>query len=100
MGAVVCPIAVLGLLVSIILLAMRYRHRKRMAQLSHEQLEYQDELVGLRAQAAGDSTLREIFDHSMTSGSGSGLPFLVQRLLPSRLPSESASGREDMARCG
>lgn len=24
---------------------------------------------------------REIFDHSMTSGSGSGLPFLVQRTL-------------------
>ena len=76
--AVVCPVAVLGLLVSLILLVMRYRHRKRMAELNHEQLEYQDELVGLRAQAAGDSTLREIFDHSITSGSGSGLPFLVQ----------------------
>jgi len=91
--AVVCPVAVLGLLVSIILLAMRYRHRKRMAQLSHEQLEYQDELVGLRAQAAGDSTLREIFDHSMTSGSGSGLPFLVQRTLAKQIALRECIGK-------
>jgi len=91
--AVVCPIAVLGLLVSLILLAMRYRHRKRMAQLSHEQLEYQDELVGLRAQAAGDSTLREIFDHSMTSGSGSGLPFLVQRTLAKQIALRECIGK-------
>ena len=91
--AVVCPIAVLGLLVSLILLAMRYRHRKRMAELSHEQLEYQDELVGLRAQAAGDSTLREIFDHSMTSGSGSGLPFLVQRTLAKQIALRECIGK-------
>jgi len=91
--AVVCPVAVLGLLVSLILLAMRYRHRKRMAQLSHEQLEYQDELVGLRAQAAGDSTLREIFDHSMTSGSGSGLPFLVQRTLAKQIALRECIGK-------
>merc|ERR1740123_2240946 len=91
--AVVCPIAVLGLLVSLILLGMRWRHRKRMAQLSHEQLEYQDELVGLRAQAAGDSTLREIFDHSMTSGSGSGLPFLVQRTLAKQIALRECIGK-------
>jgi len=91
--AVVCPVGVLGLLVSIILLVMRYRHRKRMAELNTVDLEYQDELVGLRAQAAGDSTLREIFDHSMTSGSGSGLPFLVQRTLAKQIALRECIGK-------
>jgi len=91
--AVVCPVAVLGLLVSVILLVMRYRHRKRMAELNTVDLEYQDELVGLRAQAAGDSTLREIFDHSMTSGSGSGLPFLVQRTLAKQIALRECIGK-------
>jgi activin receptor type-1 len=91
--AVVCPVGVLGLLVSVILLLMRYRHRKRMAELNTVDLEYQDELVGLRAQAAGDSTLREIFDHSMTSGSGSGLPFLVQRTLAKQIALRECIGK-------
>ena len=84
--AVLVPVAVLGLLVTLILIVMRYRHRKRMEELNNvEDVEYQDELVGLRAQAAGDSTLREIFDHSMTSGSGSGLTHLVQRTLAKQI---------------
>jgi len=92
--AVLVPVAVLGILVSIILLVMRYRHRKRMEQLNTvDSVEYQDELVGLRAQAAGDSTLREIFDHSMTSGSGSGLPFLVQRTLAKQISLRECIGK-------
>lgn len=91
--AVVCPVLVLGLLVSLILLVMRYRHNKRMAELNTVDLEYHDELVGLRAQAAGDSTLREIFDHSMTSGSGSGLPFLVQRTLAKQIGLRECIGK-------
>lgn len=35
----------------------------------------------LIATAAGDSTLREVFDHSITSGSGSGLPVLTPRTI-------------------
>ena len=35
----------------------------------------------LIATAAGDSTLREVFDHSITSGSGSGLPVLAPRTI-------------------
>lgn len=35
----------------------------------------------LRATAAGDSTLRRYLEKSMTSGSGSGFPLLVQRTL-------------------
>ncbi|XP_063897542.1 activin receptor type-1 isoform X1 [Helicoverpa armigera] len=37
--------------------------------------------VGVRATAAGDSTLREYLECSVTSGSGSGLPLMVQRTL-------------------
>jgi len=91
--AVVCPVMVLGLLVTLILLVMRHRHNKRMAELNTVDLEYHDELVGLRAQAAGDSTLREIFDHSMTSGSGSGLPFLVQRTLAKQIGLRECIGK-------
>ena len=91
--AVLVPVAVLGLLVSLILMVMRYRHRKRMEELNTVDVEYQDELVGLRAQAAGDSTLREIFDHSMTSGSGSGLPFLVQRTLAKQIALRECIGK-------
>ncbi|XP_026728586.1 activin receptor type-1 isoform X1 [Trichoplusia ni] len=36
---------------------------------------------GVRATAAGDSTLREYLESSLTSGSGSGLPLMVQRTL-------------------
>ncbi|CAH0403243.1 unnamed protein product [Chilo suppressalis] len=36
---------------------------------------------GVRAVAAGDSTLREYLECSVTSGSGSGLPLMVQRTL-------------------
>ena len=40
--AVVCPVAVLGLLVTLILAVMRYRHRKRMAELNTvDSLSYQ-----------------------------------------------------------
>lgn len=35
----------------------------------------------IRAVAAGDSTLREYLECSVTSGSGSGLPLMVQRTL-------------------
>ena len=55
-----------------------------------------DELVGLRAQAVGDSTLREFHnEEEMTSGSGSGLPFLVARTLGKqiRLGERIGSGR-------
>ncbi|MPC33209.1 Activin receptor type-1 [Portunus trituberculatus] len=38
-----------------------------------------------RATAAGDSTLREIFNDSITSGSGSGLPLLIQRTLAKQI---------------
>lgn len=50
-----------------------------------------DEL--LRATAAGDSTLREYFDHSLTSGSGSGLPLLIQRTLAKQISLSECIGK-------
>jgi len=92
--AVVCPVLALGLLVSLVLLWMRWRHKKRMAALHSEQQEYQEELVGLQGiRPAGDSTLREIFEQSMTSGSGSGLPFLVQRTLAKQIALRECIGK-------
>jgi len=91
--AVICPVAILGLLVVVILMIMRYKHNKRMEELNQVDRQYQEEMVGLRAQAAGDSTLREIFDDSMTSGSGSGLPFLVQRTLAKQISLRECIGK-------
>ncbi|XP_037952360.1 activin receptor type-1 isoform X2 [Teleopsis dalmanni] len=50
-----------------------------------------DEL--LRATSAGDSTLREYLQHSVTSGSGSGLPLLVQRTLAKQVTLVECIGR-------
>ena len=49
-----------------------------------------DQLLGVRAQVVGDSTLREFCgqdadDVDMTSGSGSGMPHLVQRTLAKQI---------------
>ena len=38
-----------------------------------------DEMLALRAQAVGDSTLNELLPGEMTSGTGSGMPFLAPR---------------------
>ncbi|XP_045762527.1 activin receptor type-1 isoform X2 [Maniola jurtina] len=47
----------------------------------YEGLEGSQNGGGLHAVAAGDSTLREYLECSVTSGSGSGLPVMVQRTL-------------------
>ena len=46
-----------------------------------------DEMAGLRAVPVGDSTLREFRDDDgeVTSGSGSGMPFLTQRTLAKQI---------------
>lgn len=50
-----------------------------------------DDLI--RATSAGDSTLREYLQHSVTSGSGSGLPLLVQRTLAKQVTLVDCIGR-------
>uniref|UniRef100_A0A1B0CNL7 receptor protein serine/threonine kinase n=1 Tax=Lutzomyia longipalpis TaxID=7200 RepID=A0A1B0CNL7_LUTLO len=47
----------------------------------------------LRATTAGDSTLREYLEHSVTSGSGSGLPLLIQRTLAKQVSLVDIIGR-------
>uniref|UniRef100_T1JMB2 receptor protein serine/threonine kinase n=1 Tax=Strigamia maritima TaxID=126957 RepID=T1JMB2_STRMM len=58
------------------------KHRLDTVYSRETDLGYRDEL---HAMAAGDSTLREIFEHSITSGSGSGLPLLIQRTLAKQI---------------
>lgn len=88
MLAILCPVIILGIALAIILLMMRHWHRRRMARLTSMEgsqdpdYTYRDEL---RVTAAGDSTLREVFEHSVTSGSGSGMPLLIQRTLAKQI---------------
>lgn len=83
---VLCPlILVLALLLAAGVFLLRRRHRRQAAVLlATNDLDafYRDEL---RVSAAGDSTLREMFEHSITSGSGSGLPLLIQRTLAKQI---------------
>jgi activin receptor type-1 len=79
---------------------MRKKERQKMShllRLSTNNIEknlndctYNDDL---RVTAAGDSTLREVFEHSMTSGSGSGLPLLIQRTLAKQIHLDQCIGK-------
>ncbi|TRY61300.1 hypothetical protein TCAL_16255 [Tigriopus californicus] len=85
------PFLIFGALAWLAFCEIRRRHRKRMAELNQMDMyggtHEGDELVALRARPVGDSTLREFRDGdgSLTSGSGSGLPFLVQRTLAKQI---------------
>ncbi|XP_068574115.1 activin receptor type-1 isoform X1 [Cebidichthys violaceus] len=72
------PVAVLALLSAVSVLACRRLHHGRLQRLQEFDTE-QGAIDGLITSNVGDSTLAELLDHSCTSGSGSGLPFLVQR---------------------
>ncbi|XP_061700950.1 activin receptor type-1 isoform X1 [Syngnathoides biaculeatus] len=72
------PVAALALLSAAAALAYRRLHRGRLRRLQEFDTE-QGAVDGLITPNAGDSTLADLLDHSCTSGSGSGLPFLVQR---------------------
>ncbi|KAJ8926057.1 hypothetical protein NQ315_009912 [Exocentrus adspersus] len=85
-GAVLAPVMILGGLGLVILLLLRRLHRNRLcneSRMDPDMYYATDDL--LRATAAGDSTLREYLEHSMTSGSGSGLPLLIQRTLAKQI---------------
>ncbi|XP_006637743.3 activin receptor type-1 isoform X1 [Lepisosteus oculatus] len=75
---VVGPFVVLLLLSLLAVLVCRRLHHSRLQRL-HELDAEQGAIDGLIASNVGDSTLADLLDHSCTSGSGSGLPFLVQR---------------------
>ncbi|XP_072033519.1 activin receptor type-1-like isoform X2 [Amphiura filiformis] len=78
--AVVGPVVALVLGVAFLIFLFRRLHKKRMREFAARDAEFAHHLDNdLRAIPAGDSTLKDMFDHSNTSGSGSGLPYLVQR---------------------
>ncbi|EDL26942.1 activin A receptor, type 1, isoform CRA_b, partial [Mus musculus] len=66
------------LLACILGVALRKFKRRNQERLNPRDVEY-GTIEGLITTNVGDSTLAELLDHSCTSGSGSGLPFLVQR---------------------
>uniref|UniRef100_A0A8D0HGD6 receptor protein serine/threonine kinase n=1 Tax=Sphenodon punctatus TaxID=8508 RepID=A0A8D0HGD6_SPHPU len=65
---------VLATLVGLVAWKVNQRRRKR---LLHTELEDTD--LMLKASLVGDSTLEDLLNDDCTTGSGSGLPFLVQR---------------------
>ena len=72
----------LGLFAGVLFFYLRRKHRKRMAEINQMELGSSGPL--LRAQAVGDSTLREL-RQEMTSGSGSGMPHMVHRTLAKQI---------------
>ena len=76
----------LGFGVAFVVRHFRRTHKKRVAELMKAHQENCYHIGGggednLQVKPAGDSTLKEYLDGSMTSGSGSGLPLLIQRTL-------------------
>ncbi|XP_037035584.1 activin receptor type-1 isoform X2 [Bradysia coprophila] len=80
--AIFGPVFIIGGLAVLVIIFMRKNHQKRL--LATRSKQDPDTYYGsddFRATSAGDSTLREVFQHSVTSGSGGGLPLLIQRTL-------------------
>ncbi|XP_077417233.1 activin receptor type-1 isoform X2 [Vanacampus margaritifer] len=72
------PVAALALLSVASALICRRLHRGHLLRLQEFDTEH-GAVDGLITSNVGDGTLADLLDHSCTSGSGSGLPFLVQR---------------------
>ncbi|XP_030368970.1 activin receptor type-1 isoform X2 [Scaptodrosophila lebanonensis] len=94
-AAIFGPFLIIVLVGMVAIYFIRRNHRKRLAasrtKQDPESYLVNDEL--LRATSAGDSTLREYLQHSVTSGSGSGLPLLVQRTLAKQVTLIECIGR-------
>uniref|UniRef100_H3ANV3 Activin receptor type-1 n=1 Tax=Latimeria chalumnae TaxID=7897 RepID=H3ANV3_LATCH len=72
------PVVMLIILSLLAVMTFRKIHHHQMERLNARDAEY-GTIDGLISSNVGDSTLADLLDHSCTSGSGSGLPFLVQR---------------------
>ncbi|CAG2165286.1 unnamed protein product, partial [Oppiella nova] len=89
--------------VSFVIFRLRSKHKQKMSHLLRTGLSAPNGMdrngndctynEDLRVTAAGDSTLREVFEHSVTSGSGSGLPLLIQRTLAKQIHLEECIGK-------
>ncbi|XP_030435666.1 activin receptor type-1 isoform X2 [Gopherus evgoodei] len=75
---ILAPVIVLLIFSALAVLIIRKVQQNHMERLNARDAEY-GTIEGLIASNVGDSTLADLLDHSCTSGSGSGLPFLVQR---------------------
>ncbi|XP_048341101.1 activin receptor type-1 [Sphaerodactylus townsendi] len=75
---IMAPVIALMLLSGIVCQIIRKVRQHNLERLNSRDAEY-GTIEGLIASNVGDSTLADLLDHSCTSGSGSGLPFLVQR---------------------
>ncbi|XP_035187737.1 activin receptor type-1 isoform X1 [Oxyura jamaicensis] len=75
---ILAPVIVLIFFSAVAVLIIRRIQKSHMERLNSRDAEY-GTIEGLIASNVGDSTLADLLDHSCTSGSGSGLPFLVQR---------------------
>ncbi|XP_061081927.1 activin receptor type-1-like isoform X1 [Conger conger] len=89
---IVAPVIVLIVLSGIAILAFRRIHQNKMERLTARDAEY-GTIDGLIASNVGDSTLADLLDHSCTSGSGSGLPFLVQRTVARQITLNECVGK-------
>lgn len=91
---IIAALLVVGLMGLFVVWCLRRTHRQRLVNQSKQDPDTYyaaDEL--LRATPAGDSTLREYLEHSMTSGSGSGLPLLIQRTLAKQISLSECIGK-------
>ncbi|KAJ9599331.1 hypothetical protein L9F63_010198, partial [Diploptera punctata] len=94
--AILGPVVILGVVGLLVLFLMRRTHRKRLMAariMSSDPEPYYTSDDPLRVTATGDSTLREYLEHSLTSGSGSGLPLLIQRTLAKQISLSECIGK-------
>jgi len=92
--AFVFVILFLTVVTLVFLYTARRTHRKRLQAIKSKPEEfYQLGEEQLQVKAAGDSTLKEYMDGSMTSGSGSGLPLLIQRTLAKNIQLKRCIGK-------
>uniref|UniRef100_A0A182I3Y4 receptor protein serine/threonine kinase n=1 Tax=Anopheles arabiensis TaxID=7173 RepID=A0A182I3Y4_ANOAR len=94
-AAILIPFGTVVLLAVTVIYWMRRAHKKRMSacRTKYDAETYYTNDDVLRATSAGDSTLREYLQHSVTSGSGSGLPLLIQRTLAKQVSLCECIGR-------
>uniref|UniRef100_A0A1A8C9E2 Activin receptor type-1 n=1 Tax=Nothobranchius kadleci TaxID=1051664 RepID=A0A1A8C9E2_NOTKA len=91
--AIVAPIIILVIILSVLaILVLRRVRLNQMERLTSRDAEY-GTIDGLIASNVGESTLADLLDHSCTSGSGSGLPFLVQRTVARQITLNECVGK-------
>ncbi|XP_064081574.1 activin receptor type-1-like [Macrobrachium nipponense] len=94
----VLPVLIVIFIAVIVVLFLRRAHQRRMREFAAAAASTYPQSHGmyrddLRVTTPGDSTLLEIFNDNMTSGSGSGLPLLIQRTLAKQIHLANVIGK-------